>query len=65
MFKVPQNLGVPREEEIANGEDLEQIDKETHEKMRTFAERFEDEDEVYLDKIKKIVATKSLPFVKK
>ena len=54
MFKVPQNLGVPREEEIANGEDLEQIDKETHEKMRTFAETFEDADEVYLEKIKKI-----------
>lgn len=51
---MPTNLGVPREEDIANGEDLEEIDKETRAKMRIIAEKFEDYDEIYLAKITKI-----------
>lgn len=54
MFKIPKNLNVPREEEIANGEDLKEQEKEIYEKMRINAEQFEENGDEYLKRLEKI-----------
>lgn len=50
-YQLPANHNVPREEDLVDGKDAEEVQKEVREKMLAIAEEFDEEGEKELKKM--------------